>query len=504
MTIFTEKDPTYNITDLGFDKSLVRADKTRSLLDSVTPELRNIFSEGIAPKNIISGELAAALDQVLQFLHSGKDDFSITDTGYILGIDPVDGLAKFYLGNSVNYLYFDGTNLILTGGTVLGVVGGFIVTATTLIGGSLVLDSTNQNIKAGSANDILIIDADDATDRLSVGNAIMGSAPFRVSKTGVLTLTSTLSAQAISATAVTGTSFVIGANTLTTTEWAFLDGQDQAVKTTSSPTFVNLSLTSMATNWTNAGRTVADMGILTTVDINGGTLDGVVIGGASAAAITGTAITGTSFVIGANTLDTNEWAFLDGLNQSVSSGASPTFVNLTITSFASNWTNAGRTVADLGIITTADINGGTLDGVAIGGAAPSSGIFTSLRADTITNDTGLAAGVYSPTRSAEANLDANVTMFESQYLRVGNTVTVSGRFTADPTAGGAASFEIDLPVASNIGAVEDLAGVAFCGAIAGQGAQIEGSVANNTAVFTWVAVDTTSQSWSFTFTYQVI
>lgn len=39
--------------------------------------------------------------------------------------------------------------------------------------------------------------------------------------------------------AVVGTSFAIGANTLDTNEWAYLDGQDQAVKTTSSPTFVN-------------------------------------------------------------------------------------------------------------------------------------------------------------------------------------------------------------------------------------------------------------------------
>ncbi len=112
--------------------------------------------------------------------------------------------------------------------------------------------------------------------------------------------------------------------------------------------------------------------------------------------------------------------------------------------------------------------------------------------------------VFTPTRSAEANLDANVTMSEAQYLRVGNTVTMSGRFTADPTAPGATSFEFSLPVASNLGAVEDLAGVAFCGTIAGQGAAILGSVANDTAVVQWIAVDVTSQSWSYTLTYQVI
>lgn len=45
----------------------------------------------------------------------------------------------------------------------------------------------------------------------------------------------------------TATSIAIGANTLDTSEWAFLDGQDQAVKTTSSPTFANI---------TNSGLTI--------------------------------------------------------------------------------------------------------------------------------------------------------------------------------------------------------------------------------------------------------
>jgi len=39
-------------------------------------------------------------------------------------------------------------------------------------------------------------------------------------------------------------------------------------------------------------------------------------------------------------------------------------------SFGSNWTAASRTCADLGIVTTADINGGTIDGTAIGATTP--------------------------------------------------------------------------------------------------------------------------------------
>jgi hypothetical protein len=51
----------------------------------------------------------------------------------------------------------------------------------------------------------------------------------------------------------------------------------------------------------NAGGTVLELGTSpSTIDINGGTIDGTVIGGSSAAAITGTTITGTSFVSSGN------------------------------------------------------------------------------------------------------------------------------------------------------------------------------------------------------------
>ncbi len=117
----------------------------------------------------------------------------------------------------------------------------------------------------------------------------------------------------------------------------------------------------------------------------------------------------------------------------------------------------------------------------------------------------IASGTYTPVASAEANLDSVVTMLQAQYMRVGSTVTVSGRFTANPTTTTTAtSFEITLPVASNIGAAEDAAGTAFCGAIAAQGAEIIGVAANNTAKIQWIATDVTNQTWSYTFTYQII
>jgi hypothetical protein len=61
----------------------------------------------------------------------------------------------------------------------------------------------------------------------------------------------------LGAGAITGTSFIIGANTLNTSEWAFLDGQDQAVLTTSSPQFANLILTGGGNIYPSADSTTA-------------------------------------------------------------------------------------------------------------------------------------------------------------------------------------------------------------------------------------------------------
>lgn len=82
----------------------------------------------------------------------------------------------------------------------------------------------------------------------------------------------------------------------------------------------------------------------------------------------------------------------DWFDQSVKTTADPTFGNLTITSFAANWTNAGRTVADLGTVTTADINGGTLDGTVIGGASAAAGTFTLATAEGFAPTSSTATG----------------------------------------------------------------------------------------------------------------
>ena len=148
--------------------------------------------------------------------------------------------------------------------------------------------------------------------------------------------------------------------------------------------------------------TWSDLGVVTTVDINGGTVDGAVIGGASAAAATvttlslnnqiswsaGAAVTAAAYSIGRDADVTNqlhmnvptgasfEWSVNDVAEMTLSATAVDFLNNsitttgaLTIASFGGNWTNAGRTVADLGIVTTVYINGGTWIGAIDGASA---------------------------------------------------------------------------------------------------------------------------------------
>ena len=84
-------------------------------------------------------------------------------------------------------------------------------------------------------------------------------------------------------------------------------------------------------NWTNAGNTVADGGTVTTIDINGGTIDGV--GNVnSTGTITGSAVYGTT--IGQNRTDGIKTITIEAnstVNQDLTTDASPTFDGLTST-----------------------------------------------------------------------------------------------------------------------------------------------------------------------------
>jgi len=108
-----------------------------------------------------------------------------------------------------------------------------------------------------------------------------------------------------------------------------------------------------------------------------------------------------------------------------------------------------------------------------------------------------ASGTYSPVVTNPTNI-STPNVGECQYMRVGNTVTVSGICGGYLDSPGFGTFEASLPIASNIGAFEDVAGV--CASASGTG-YINGVIANNTAMFYLPATD---DYYSFTFTYQII
>ena len=177
--------------------------------------------------------------------------------------------------------------------------------------------------------------------------------------------------------------------------------------------------------------------------------------------------------------------------------AAPSGSNITFTNGPyAFWSDAGRNRLD-----------GFVDMFA---SATVTGILT-VDGSTITNDinTGfgaveLAAGVWTPTANSIANLDAS-SAAEGQYLRVGATVSFSLQITVDPTAPATSTqLELDLPVASNFGAVTDAAGTCFAPGIASQGAAVLADATADELEIRFISADLTSQTMYCSGSYEVI
>ena len=159
--------------------------------------------------------------------------------------------------------------------------------------------------------------------------------------------------------------------------------------------------------------------VIAKADINNGTIDGTTVGASSASTGAFTTLSATGAVTATNTvtvgvddtghdvkffgatsgkymlwdesadqmkiigtastvaLDVDTGDFTVGAYGLTNAGAA------TIASMAGDWTNAGRTVADLGTITTVDINGGSIDGATIGANSAAAGTFAALTASSL-------------------------------------------------------------------------------------------------------------------------
>ena len=124
-------------------------------------------------------------------------------------------------------------------------------------------------------------------------------------------------------------------------------------------------------------------------------------------------------------------------------GSNLYFVAGTSITFSSGWTAASQTCANLGTVTTADINGGTIDGTTIGASSHTTGKFTTCDAttdftigDTVITDGQIAdAGDFTINAEGDVIIDANGgdvtlkddgTAFFKVSLSGGNTTITNG------------------------------------------------------------------------------
>lgn len=115
----------------------------------------------------------------------------------------------------------------------------------------------------------------------------------------------------------------------------------------------------------------------------------------------------------------------------------------------------------------------------------------------------IAANVYTPTLTNTTNLDAS-TAYPTNYVRVNDMVTVSGRVDMDPTATGAVTLGMSLPIASNFAQLYQCGGTAVTDAVAGQAASIAADAVNKRAMVEFTATDTSNRRWAFAFMYRVV
>lgn len=116
-----------------------------------------------------------------------------------------------------------------------------------------------------------------------------------------------------------------------------------------------------------------------------------------------------------------------------------------------------------------------------------------------------AFGTYTPTITNETNI-ASTTVYDAQYMRVGNVVNVSGNISIDPTlaANTVTQIALSLPISTTAFGNGNLGGVAST-APSGTTQMATGLFAQsgNKAILQFISIDTNERFWSYTFQYVV-
>ena len=246
-----------------------------------------------------------------------------------------------------------------------------------------------------------------------------------------------------------------------------IQGIDDGTGNLLPPTFGDVDINGGTIDGTVIGGDVAAEGSFTnlnadTVDINGGTIDGTAIGDDVASTAKFTSMDSDTVDIDGGTID--------GTDIGGSTPAEGSFTNLNadvaeIDSGTIDDTIIGGTTPSTGSFTsleadTADIDGGTLDNAAIGSTTPSTAVFTSMDAATVDIDGGTIDGTKIgdtvPDEGSFTNLNADIVDIDGGTIDnvvIGGDVPAEGNFTninvdndviidGDLTVDG--SLEIDL------------------------------------------------------------
>lgn len=104
----------------SFDKNLYRINgdaESDSIMQMMQadPSVDNSANVTVSASDFGSGVDTSTTVQTTGSMQAGKKTYDNTVSGYILGVDPSVGIAKFYIGNTTAYMNWDGSTLTIKG-----------------------------------------------------------------------------------------------------------------------------------------------------------------------------------------------------------------------------------------------------------------------------------------------------------------------------------------------------------------------------------------------------
>ena len=258
----------------------------------------------------------------------------------------------------------------------------------------------------------------------------------------------------------------------------------------------------------NQNTTGTAAGLSATLAVGSGgtgatTLTGLVKGNGTsaftaAAAGTDYALPSQTFYIGTTSVAINR------------ASAALTLAGITLTTPVLSNPSFSGTTANMGTVTTIDINGGTADGMTMGASAALARVNTDRLETTRTavtapasTDGNIFSGTYTPSLSPVTNIGTSAAV-SCQYMRVGNVVSVSGHVYLGPAATGPALIGVTLPIPSNFTIPSQLGGTFAASGVDENPGSIYADTANDLAVFDIQAKQTAVAAYTFHFTYVVL